>query len=68
MWWLLRWLGHDNVALLDGGLPKWIKQKLPLSAELPNIIPAEFIPHTRNDMLADAAEVERQERTLPPGD
>src|SRR3974377_2364309 len=23
LWWLLRWLGHDGVAVLDGGWPKW---------------------------------------------
>lgn len=64
MWWLLRWLGHDNVALLDGGLPKWIKQKLPVSAELPNIVAAKFTPQLQDDMVVSAAEVDkaRQER------
>lgn len=64
MWWLLRWLGHENVALLDGGLPKWNKQKLPLATELPKIIPAKFTPHLHNEMVADAKEVDRarQER------
>jgi thiosulfate/3-mercaptopyruvate sulfurtransferase len=59
MWWLLRWLGHDNVALLDGNWPKWVKQKLPVSSELPKIIPAQFVPHLRNNLLVDAAEVDR---------
>jgi thiosulfate/3-mercaptopyruvate sulfurtransferase len=35
LWWLLRWLGHDNVALLDGGIGQWQKEGRPLSTELP---------------------------------
>lgn len=64
MWWLLRWLGHDAVALLDGGLPGWMRRKLPVAAEPPRIVPARFIPRPRNAMWADAAEVEqaRQDR------
>jgi thiosulfate/3-mercaptopyruvate sulfurtransferase len=33
LWWMLRWVGHDAVAVLDGGLPAWLAQGLPLSAE-----------------------------------
>ena len=30
LWWLLRWLGHTRVAVLDGGLAAWQQEKLPL--------------------------------------
>jgi len=65
MWWLLRWLGHDAVALLDGGLPRWMRQKLPITAALPTIKPTLFTPRLQNAMWADASEVNqaRQDRS-----
>lgn len=33
LWWMLRWAGHEAVAVLDGGLPAWQAQGLPLSTE-----------------------------------
>ena len=35
LWWMLRWLGHPGAALLDGGLPKWRREKRSLSSEPP---------------------------------
>src|SRR6185312_14432132 len=32
LWWLLRWLGHTKVAVLDGGFAAWQEEKLPLDA------------------------------------
>ncbi len=34
LWWMLRWLGHPAVALLDGGYPKWMREKRPVNAEV----------------------------------
>jgi thiosulfate/3-mercaptopyruvate sulfurtransferase len=33
LWWLLRWLGHEAVAVLDGGLAAWRAAGLPLSTD-----------------------------------
>ncbi len=38
LWWLLRWLGHPGVALLDGGYPKWIREKHPVTQDIPEQI------------------------------
>ncbi len=34
LWWLLRWLGHPGVALLDGGYPKWVREHRPTTQEI----------------------------------
>jgi thiosulfate/3-mercaptopyruvate sulfurtransferase len=34
LWWMLRWLGHPAVAVLDGGLPAWQAQGLPVSTDV----------------------------------
>jgi thiosulfate/3-mercaptopyruvate sulfurtransferase len=35
LWWLLRWVGHRRVAVLDGGLRAWRAQGLPITAQPP---------------------------------
>jgi len=57
MWWLLRWLGHDAVALLDGGLPRWEREKLPLDKTIPELTRRNFSVRLRADMLVDADKV-----------
>ena len=29
LWWMLRWIGHEAVAVLDGGLAKWLAEGAP---------------------------------------
>lgn len=42
LWWLLRWLGHENVAVLDGGIAAWRRAGQSLTAKVAAPIPAKF--------------------------
>ncbi|MFT3759134.1 sulfurtransferase [Thauera sp.] len=42
LWWLLRWLGHNRVAVLDGGLQAWCSAGLPLDSAQPEAPPATY--------------------------
>ena len=39
LWWMLRWLGHNAVAVMDGGWTRWVKEERPVSADI-------FLPET----------------------
>ncbi|MEA3199560.1 MAG: thiosulfate/3-mercaptopyruvate sulfurtransferase [Thermoplasmata archaeon] len=41
-WWLLRYYGHEAVAVLDGGIQAWTEAGLPLGAEVPKRAPRHF--------------------------
>lgn len=38
LWWMLRWSGHFNVALLDGGYQAWQEAGLPISVQIPEFV------------------------------
>jgi len=54
LWWLLRWLGHERVAVLDGGLDAWVAAAGPLSTETPKPTPSVFEPHPGSMPVIDA--------------
>jgi thiosulfate/3-mercaptopyruvate sulfurtransferase len=62
LWWLLKWLGHEAAAVLDGGLQAWQAASLPLSTEIPARGHAHFVPQLRNDRLVVAQELEARMR------
>ncbi len=57
LWWMLRWLGHQHVALLDGGITHWLKQGRPVSAELPKSAPTVFSGATQPGWTVSTADV-----------
>jgi thiosulfate/3-mercaptopyruvate sulfurtransferase len=48
LWWMLRWLGHDRVAVLDGGIGAWIGEGRPLTSEPPVFAAARFEARPRD--------------------
>ena len=56
LWWMLRWLGHDNVAVLDGGFNRWVKEGRPLTRDIPVVQPTVFEVEQR-DWVVTADEV-----------
>jgi thiosulfate/3-mercaptopyruvate sulfurtransferase len=57
LWWLLRHFGHDDCAVLDGGLDAWLG---PLSTREELVEPTVFTPHERMDDTIDAKEIARR--------
>jgi thiosulfate/3-mercaptopyruvate sulfurtransferase len=57
LWWMLRWLGHESAAVLDGGWDAWVKSGQSVSSETPTIKPARFYPRIRRGVALDAAEI-----------
>jgi thiosulfate/3-mercaptopyruvate sulfurtransferase len=52
VWWMFRVFGHDDVAVLDGGLPAWIKSSGELSADIAaDSAPGRFISDYRPEMV-----------------
>jgi len=64
LWWMLRWLGHDAVAVLDGGWPRWQAEGLPTRSGVEANEARSFAPRPRPELVLNAGEVE-QIRTDP---
>ncbi len=44
LWWLMRWVGHADVAVLDGGLPAWEAARLPVDSVVPDELQLSTAP------------------------
>ena len=58
LWWLLRWLGHRNVALLNGGFAAWQQARLPVDTAPAHREPRNFVPRPAAGQVVTTAELE----------
>jgi thiosulfate/3-mercaptopyruvate sulfurtransferase len=58
VWWLLRWLGHEAVAVLNGGWQEWLKKGFPVNNGIETNPRRRFIPHPRNELIVSSKDVE----------
>ena len=57
LWWMLRIFGHEHVAILDGGLPKWTAEGHPLDKGEAHPTARVFTPRFNAAAVADLAQV-----------
>jgi thiosulfate/3-mercaptopyruvate sulfurtransferase len=57
LWWLLKWLGHDKVAVLDGGFDHWFENNHPVTDQISQPTPKNFTPNLQNQMLVSSKEM-----------
>ncbi len=61
LWWMLRWIGHERAAVLDGGWGKWVSEARPTSTEVPSPAPGRVELRVDDALWVDAASVQRGE-------
>ncbi len=57
VWWTFRVFGHDAVAVLDGGLPKWRAEGRPVASGGASPTPRPFTPRLRRELVRDLDQI-----------
>ncbi|MBP3967272.1 sulfurtransferase [Paenibacillus lignilyticus] len=60
LWWLLKYLGHEQVFVLDEGFTAWQKAGFPVSADQKVLIPSPFFATVQHNMLVEVDEVQEK--------
>lgn len=58
-WWLMRFLGHERVVLLDGGFTAWQQKGYSLTSDLPIATVGNFVPQPNYDWVVDRQTVKK---------
>src|SRR6056297_2850968 len=57
VWWLFRLMGHDNIAVLDGGLPKWTAEGRPVEDMPPLVRDRHITVQRQAHLIKDVSQV-----------
>jgi len=57
LWWMLHWMGHGSVRLLDGGFDAWQREGLPLETRTPTVEPVIYPGRADNGMIVTTREI-----------
>ena len=57
LWWLLRWMGHERVAVLDGGYARWLAEQRPAAGGMETRQPRTFVGQPHAEHLVSTTEV-----------
>jgi thiosulfate/3-mercaptopyruvate sulfurtransferase len=60
LWWLLKYLGHDAVSVLDGGFRAWHQADYPVSTAIPQPQPGQFRPSPKADWVVTREAVQQR--------
>ncbi|MDQ0255698.1 thiosulfate/3-mercaptopyruvate sulfurtransferase [Evansella vedderi] len=60
LWWMLKYLGHEKVYILNEGFTHWKEKGYPISTVQPKLIPTSFTPDVQQQMLASMEEVKEK--------
>ena len=52
-WWMLRWIGFDNAAILDGGMESWMSEGRAVTTEVANYPPGELVARPRPELFVE---------------
>jgi thiosulfate/3-mercaptopyruvate sulfurtransferase len=60
LWWMLRWVGHEKVTVLDGGFAKWTNEGRPVTVDVPRFTPFNYPIRLKSHAAVDIRAVERK--------
>jgi thiosulfate/3-mercaptopyruvate sulfurtransferase len=64
LWWLLKYLGHEQVVVLDGGFAAYRDLGLPVTTEIPVESTGSFVPQVQADRVVNLQDIQRRRSTV----